>query len=493
MTTHEPAATSLRFRLTAIAAVWTIVGLALGALLLSRNFQQSVERTFDRRLEADLDALTAGLETAEAGRVTGVKPLSDLRYANPFSGWYWQITPMVQIAGGVLVPAPVGPPSPPPDETLDAATPPDADGLLTSRSLWDSRLSLPGKLKLQQERRGALDGPQKKELRYVLRIRTIGAAGQASASGKQIAYALMVAGDVGEIRADIAGFNQTLAWSLLGLLAGLLGAVILQVSLGLRPLRRMGEGLTAIREGKRDRLDGPFPAEIEPLARELNALVQHNQEVVARARTHVGNLAHVLKTPLSVLTNEASAEKSPLAETVLRQTQSMRRQVDHYLARARAAGSNALIGSRTEASPVIADLVRTLEKIYADRGIEIEAHLDRSLSFRGERQDLEEMAGNLLDNACKWGRTQVRVMLALAAPGQIALSVGDDGPGLDADQRDKVLKRGQRLDESKPGSGLGLSIVKDIAGLYDGRLELGRSELGGLETTLILPGAKSDQ
>lgn len=487
MTTREPTTTSLRFRLTAIAAVWTIVGLALGAFLLSRNFQQSVERTFDRRLEADLDALTAGLDTSTAGRVTGVKPLSDLRYANPFSGWYWQITPMVPIGNGVLVPAPTGPPTPPPNDE-DQSGAPDLNGLLTSRSLWDSRLSLPGGLKLQQERRGVLDGPQKKELRYVLRIRTIGAGGKAGADGKDIAYSLMVAGDVGEIRADIASFNQTLAWSLLGLLAGLLGAVVLQVSLGLQPLRRMGEGLTAIREGKRDRLDGPFPAEIEPLARELNALVQHNQEVVARARTHVGNLAHFLKTPLSVLANEAGADKSPLAETVLRQTQTMRRQVDHYLARARAAGSNMLIGSRTEAGPVIADLARTLEKIYGDRGIEIEMELDGNLSFRGERQDLEEMAGNLLDNACKWGRTQVRVSLKLARPGEIALSVGDDGPGLDTAQRDQVLKRGQRLDESKPGSGLGLSIVKDIASLYGGRLELGRSDLGGLETKLILPG-----
>jgi signal transduction histidine kinase len=484
MTPTKAAATStsLRVRLTAVAAIWLLAALAVGGFLLLRNFQQTVERNFDRRLEADLDALVAGLDEGQDGKLLGVRPLSDLRYANPFSGWYWQITPMVEAPDGVLVPAPVEPARPP--LTDDGAEAPDADGLLTSRSLWDSRLSLPGGLRLQQERKGAMSGPRAQELRYVLRVRTIGADG-----ARKIAYAFMAAGDVGELRADIAGFNQTLLWSLTGLLIALLGAVVLQVRLGLAPLRRMGEALTAIREGKKDKLDGPFPAEIEPLARELNALVEHNQEVVARARTHVGNLAHFLKTPLSVLANEAAQDRTPLSEAVQRQTQIMRRQVDHYLARARAAGSTGLIGSRTEAAPVIADLARTLEKIYSDRGIEIESEIAGDLSFRGERQDLEEMAGNLLDNACKFGRTTVRLRLAPGEAGEIVLTVEDDGPGLSPEQADQVLERGKRLDESKPGSGLGLSIVKDIAGLYGGRVEFARSEMGGLLTRLTLPGS----
>jgi signal transduction histidine kinase len=485
MTPVEPAAsaTSLRVRLTAVAGVWLALALAVGGFLLLRNFQQTLERNFDRRLEADLDALVAGLDEGEGGKLSGVRALSDLRYANPFSGWYWQITPMAESQDGVLIPAPVEPPTPPqgadPDESADA------DGLLTSRSLWDSRLSLPGELRLQQERKGVMAGPRAKELRYVLRVRTLGAG-----AGNRIAYVFMAAGDVGELRADIAGFNQTLLWSLLGLLIALLGAVVLQVRLGLAPLRRMGEGLTAIREGKRDKLEGPFPAEIQPLAQELNALVQHNQEVVARARTHVGNLAHFLKTPLSVLTNEAAKDRNALSETVMRQTQIMRRQVDHYLARARAAGSTGPIGSRTEAAPVISDLARTLEKIYSDRGIEIEFETQSGeMSFRGERQDLEEMAGNLLDNACKFGRTAVRARLSAGGPGQIVLTVEDDGPGVPPDQVGQVLERGKRLDESKPGSGLGLSIVKDIAGLYGGTVAFDRSEMGGLLARLTLPGS----
>jgi signal transduction histidine kinase len=487
MTGTDAQATSLRVRLTVIAAVWMVLALAVGAFLLLRNFQTTVERNFDRRLEADLDALMAGIDAGTGDRVASVGRLSDLRYANPFSGWYWQITPMIPAADGVLVPAQVDPPAPPLSDD-DAVAMPDPDGLLTSRSLWDSRLSLPGGLRLQQERRGAMLGPQGKELRYVLRIRTIG---EGAGPSRKLAYALIAAGDVGELRADIAGFNQTLFWSLSGLLIALVGAVVLQVRIGLRPLQRMGEALTAIREGKNDKLDGPFAEEIEPLARELNALVQHNQEVVARARTHVGNLAHFLKTPLSVLSNEAAAERTPLSETVMRQTQIMRRQVDHYLARARAAGSTMLIGSRTDAVPVIEDLARTLEKIYSDRGVEIEMLLSEGQSFRGERQDLEEMVGNLLDNACKFGRTSVSVTLAPAERGQIEIIVGDDGPGLTPDQRDKVMKRGERLDESKPGSGLGLSIVKEIAGLYGGAVALGQSPLGGLQVTLTLPGASA--
>lgn len=475
------ASMSLRVRLMLIAGVWMALALMVGAFLLQRNFERTLERNFDRRLEADLDALLAGLDEGQEGRIASARPLSDLRYANPFSGWYWQIAPMIAAPGGALLPPLPNGPAPPRGDS-DQAVEPDADGLLTSRSLWDSRLPLPGGLALKDERRGAMAGPQGKELRFVLRIRTIGEGG-----GR--AYAFIAAGDVGELRADVAGFTQTLIWSLVGLLTALLGAVVLQVRLGLAPLRRMGEALTAIREGKRDKLEGPFPAEIEPLAGELNALVEHNQEVVARARTHVGNLAHFLKTPLSVLANEAAQERTPFAEAVMRQTQIMRRQVDHYLVRARAAGSTGLIGSRTEAGPVIADLARTLEKIYSDRGIEIELETATDLSFRGERQDLEEMAGNLLDNACKFGRTTVRAALIAGRPGEITLTVEDDGPGLTPEQAEQVLERGKRLDETKPGSGLGLSIVKDIAGLYGGRVEFARSGMGGLLARLTLPGS----
>ncbi|HAH09223.1 MAG TPA: ATP-binding protein [Alphaproteobacteria bacterium] len=487
MTPAKRGSASLATRLTAIAAVWAGLGLVLGGLALSGLFKQSVERTFDRRLEADLNALFARQEAPEL-KIVAVRPLSDPRFDSAFSGWYWQVTPLER-KGGKLVMAPVEPPQPPIEYSDDP--PDDTDGLITSRSLWDQRLELPQDLQPADDRSGLTLGPEGKELRYVMRVRTISAPGAAASAAPGAIYAFMVAGDAAEVQADISAFNQTLWWSVSALALGLIGAVVLQVRLGLQPLTQIEAGLTAIREGKTDRLDGTFPAEIAPLAREVNALLAHNQDIVQRARTHVGNLAHFLKTPLSVLANEAGADRSALAEAVMRQTQIMRRQVDHYLARARAAGSNTLISARTDVVPVLSDLSRTLEKIYSDQGIEIELGADQGLAFRGERQDLEEMAANLLDNACKWANTSVKAGVARGnAAGEVVVTVEDDGPGLSPEQREKVLKRGERLDESKPGSGLGLSIVREISGLYGGRVALGQSDMGGLKVELILPGTE---
>jgi signal transduction histidine kinase len=247
------------------------------------------------------------------------------------------------------------------------------------------------------------------------------------------------------------------------------------------------ESLARIRDGKARRLEGSFPAEIAPLAGELNSLIQHSEEVVGRARTHVSNLAHFLKTPLTVLSSEADASPGPLADQVKRQVGSMRRQVDHYLARGRAVGALDVLGNRTKVRPVLDDLVRVLMRIHEDRGVEIALDCPPELFFRGERQDLEEMAGNLIDNACKWAKTQVAVRALPLSGTQWELAVGDDGPGLAPQDRERVLARGERLDESVPGSGLGLSIVEDIAKLYGGGLTLGTSSLGGLEAKLTLP------
>jgi signal transduction histidine kinase len=222
------------------------------------------------------------------------------------------------------------------------------------------------------------------------------------------------------------------------------------------------------------------------LADELNALLAHDAAVVERARTHVGNLAHALKTPLAVLSNEAATAEGPLAQQVARQTGMMRRQVDHYLARARAAATGGLLGARTPVAPVLEDLKRTLERIHLDRRIAIELACDPAAAFRGEREDLEEMLGNLMDNGCKWARSTVAVK---AAPqgGRLAIEVEDDGLGLTAEEREQAFERGRRLDEDVPGSGLGLSIVRDIAELYGGSVALGEAARGGLKVTLDLP------
>jgi len=304
-------------------------------------------------------------------------------------------------------------------------------------------------------------------------------------------YTFLVAGDMAEVDRQTSDFNTTLFWSFLLLGVGLISAILVQVKIGLAPLRQVSEALTRIRDGKARRLDGRFPTEIAPLAGELNSLIQHSEEVVGRARTHVSNLAHFLKTPLSVLAAEADAhEKDPgaaaLAEMVKRQVFAMRRQVDHYLSRARAAGSLDVLGNRTQVAGVLDDLSRVIARIHAARGITVDASCSDEIFFRGERQDLEEMLGNLIDNACKWARSAVRVRCECDG-GRMVVTVEDDGPGLSAEQRSQVGERGERLDESVPGSGLGLAIVRDISKLYGGFFVLDQSSMGGLLARLELP------
>ena len=304
--------------------------------------------------------------------------------------------------------------------------------------------------------------------------------------GDSRAYLLYVAADTAELDQRIAAFNGTLVWSFVVLGLGLIAAVFLQVRIGLQPLRKVTRALHRIRAGEARRLEGRFPAEIEPLASELNSLIEHSAEVVGRARSYVSNLAHFLKTPLTVLTSEAEAQPGPLADAVSRQVLTMRRQVDHYLTRARAAGALDVLGSRTPVAGVLDDLVRTLRRIHKESGIMIDVICPATLAFRGERQDLEEMAGNLIDNACKWAESRVRVTVTPAGA-ILNIAVEDDGPGLTPEERSHVGERGERLDESVPGTGLGLAIVRDIAKLYGGTMELGASELGGLGVRLTLP------
>jgi signal transduction histidine kinase len=272
----------------------------------------------------------------------------------------------------------------------------------------------------------------------------------------------------------------------------LVGGVILQVRVGLQPLFRLQKEVADARKGKADRVGADYPAELTPLAGELNALLDHNQEVVERQRTHVGNLAHALKTPLSVMQTEADLRKGdPLAEVVTRQTLTMREQVDHHLRRARAAARAQGTGERTEVAPVLDELSRTLERIFGERGVVIDWDAEDDLVFRGERQDLLELIGNVMENACKWCKRRVRAAAAPEGAGLFMVTVEDDGPGLPEDQRATVLRRGTRLDENAPGSGLGLSIVEELAKAYGGAISLGESAWGGLKVELRLPQAEA--
>jgi len=459
-----PKLDSLAARLIAAASVWTLVGLLVGGVVLSGMFRASVEANFDARLKFDLDGMIAAAEPDPSGGVSLQGRFTDPRFERIYSGWYWQIVP----------------------DRQPAKKDHDSDDTQISRSLWDKMIVRSDSAAIGNRVWGHGMGPENRRVRFVAQHVEFPIAATALPSDSS-GYTFLVAGDMSEVETEVARFNRMLLWSLGILGLGLVAAVFVQVRIGLQPLRRLSLALAHIRDGKARRLAGRYPAEIEPLADELNSLIGHSAEVVGRARTHVSNLAHSLKTPLTVLASEAEVHPGPLADAVARQVDSMRRQVDHYLARARAAGALDVLGTRTPVKPVLDDLARVLRRIHAGKNLVINVDCPLALAFRGEKQDLEEMAGNLIDNACKWAKTRVAASARAEANGKFLLAIGDDGPGLTEEERTKVGARGERLDESVPGTGLGLAIVRDVAKLYGGSMDLGESPLGGLEVRLTLP------
>ncbi|HAN64051.1 MAG TPA: hypothetical protein DCQ79_09375 [Rhizobiales bacterium] len=450
---------SLAFRLFASAAAWTLVVLPVTAILLVSLYREAVERNFDARLNVYLTSLVASTTEGSGAKPKEPANLGEPIFTIPLSGWYWQIKP------------------------LDGAARP----VFVSDSLLDQQLKLPSQNAVPPDtsltRRAYADGPEQQRLRVV--EREIRPAGLNSTP-----YSYAVAGDAAEIDRDLAGFTTMLIAALAVLGLGLLVATFFQVRFGLQPLRAVRQDLAQIRSGEAEKLEGELPVEIRPLQQELNALIQSNREIVDRARTHVGNLAHALKTPLSVISNEARTHQGPLSDKVVEQAEIMRTQITHHLDRARVAARSSVIGDITEVAGVLQALKRTLDRIYEERGLDLEVFCGDELRFQGEKQDFEEMIGNLLDNACKWARSRVKAEARrLDDAASFMVVVDDDGPGLTGDERAKIGKRGQRLDESKPGSGLGLSIVADLAHLYKGRLELEPSPEGGLRARLELPAA----
>jgi signal transduction histidine kinase len=460
-------ASSLATRLFVSATAWVVVILLITGIVLSSVYRSASERAFDRRLNLYLRTLVADVATPDEPPDRQMQSLGEPLFELPLSGWYWQVT----------------------------RTDGDKPDIRASRSLWDKKLP-----KLEEQgneltaagiRIGYVEGPEGQTLRMVERPVDLGADGK---------YLVMVAGDASEIFEETRAFDYYLGGTFAALSIVLVLTTIFQVRFGLAPLKRISDSIADIRSGRAERLEGEFPVEIAPLARETNALIDANREIVERSRTHVGNLAHAIKTPLSVIVNEVSARGGgdAFAAKVLEQTHVMRDQVAHHLERARIAARPTIIGTVTEIAPVIDALRRTMEKIHRDRGIAIEVEADASAKFRGERQDVEEMVGNLVDNACKWAESRVFIEVlvergaATRAGGQseptLRIIVDDDGRGLSPDERATVSRRGARLDESKPGSGLGLSIVVDLAALYGGSLTLGTAPIGGLRAELVLPG-----
>ncbi|MBX9711437.1 MAG: sensor histidine kinase [Xanthobacteraceae bacterium] len=459
-------ANSLATRLFLSATAWVVLILTITGIALSTVYNHSVERAFDRRLNLYLRTVIADVTTpddpGDKNPDKAIQSLGEPLFELPLSGWYWRVS------------------------STDPAKPESR----SSRSLWDADLP-----KLEDQgipltasgvRLGYVTGPEDQRLRMVERPVDLGTEGK---------YLVTVAGDASEIFEETRTFDYYLAGTFAALSVGLLLTTIFQVRFGLAPLKRISDSLADIRSGKAERLVGKFPVEIAPLARETNALIDANRAIVERSRTHAGNLAHAIKTPLSIIVNEAGAHGlDPFAMKILEQADVMRNQVTHHLERARIAARLTMIGTVTEVPPVIEALKRTMEKIHRDRGIVIDIAVHPGAKFRGERQDLEEMAGNLVDNACKWAEQRVFIEVLVQPPAASGLDpavriiVDDDGRGLSAAERSQVARRGQRLDESKPGSGLGLSIVVDLAQLYGGNLKLAAAPIGGLRAELTLPG-----
>lgn len=452
---------SLAFRLTASAGAVALVLLVSAGLLLATLFRNAVERNFDARLEAVMDGLLASVDIQDPATPAMTAALADTRFSIPYSGWYWQVSPPESAKARVLA----------------------------SQSLLDQRLKPLASDLAKRDANGLahfyLTDAKNTRLRVLeQRYRLF---------GSQQEYSFLVAGNFDELRAEIRAFNNALVLVLGFLALGLVIAVLLQVRFGLKPMHRLEGELNAIREGRQDRLKGAYPEEIDAVAQELNLLIHDNAEVIERARTQVGNLAHALKTPLSVLANEAGTGSSALASKVREQTGIMRDSVSLYLDRARRAARARSLGAATDVRPVLEGLLRTLEKISLPRHYKVELICPAGLQFRGERQDFEEMAGNLLENAFKWAKGRIRVEARLLRDSgtrtMLALSVGDDGPGLPPESYELALQRGKRLDETKPGSGLGLSIVSETVAMYSGKINLSASELGGLQVEIFLPAA----
>lgn len=461
---------SLRFRLLAVTVAGVAVAVVLAGLVLSGLFREHVQRQFEAALVQQLDQVTARLEFDAQGQpAIAAQALSDPRWLKPYSGLYWQVDAMAPDGRGRA-------------------------GVLRSRSLWDTSLAL----QVDALADGAVHvhevaGPQGAPL--LVLERTVRAEGVDAAR-----WRLILAADLQATQAATAQFTRVLALSLAALLVLLAAAAWAQVAVGLRPLQALQRGLQDVQQARTTRLQGAFPAEMQPLVDDFNAVLERNAEVVERARTQAGNLAHALKTPLSVLENAACAPApsdgaalAALAALVREQVQVARRHIDWHLARSRVAASAHLPGQRTALESVVGGLVRVMNKVHAGRGVDITVALpDAPLFFAGEAQDLQEMLGNLLDNACKWAQSTVRLQAQVLGgqPSQMVVSVEDDGPGIGAAQRAQAVERGVRLDETVPGTGLGLAIVQDLAALYGGWLDLEPADLGGLRVVLVLPAAR---
>jgi signal transduction histidine kinase len=446
-----PSTGSLMRRMVGVAALWILLLLAGGGIALDRVLTVAVTNNFDSSLDYVLTAMLVQAEIGPDGEVRFNRPLADQRFYEPYSGLYWQVSAKGQEP-------------------------------FRSQSLWDQALAVD--LSRKWEDIHTYDSRQfrNEPLRVVERDVTL--------PGSKTAWRFQVAASRDALNDQIRVLRKTLIRSFAILALGLVLMSSLQTIYGLWPLRRVRMAIGRVRSGRAARVDVAVPVEIRPLIEELNDLLAHNEERAEEARTHAGNLAHALKTPLTVIMNEVTAGDGDLSATVMREARTMRRQVDHHLARARAVGRRGSAQSRAEVWPSLEAVQRAVDRLYPDAVIDLDG--ERGLAVRAERQDLDEMLGNLIENAAKYGGGRVFITVTsrdTPADGTVAeIAVEDDGRGIPKAARSLIFERGARLDTGKPGTGLGLAIVRDVAEIYGGAVALEESEdLGGLMARLTLP------
>lgn len=440
---------SLTRRMIGISALWIVVLLGVGGYTLDRVLTSAVTANFDAQLDYVLTQMIGSSDIGPDGEVLFTRQPADQRFLEPYSGLYYQIS------GAGFDP-------------------------FKSRSLWDRQLTVePGHVDADAHAYDSGEFADEK-LRIVER--------DVRLPGSPVRWRFQIAQSRDALDAQIGVLRRILvrSFGLLGL--GLIALAAIQAIYGLWPLRRVRRSIVAIRSGEKARIDERLPREIAPLVEELNALLEHNETQAEEARRHAGNLAHALKTPLTVINNEAMSRSPDLPDTVIREARTMRRQVDHHLARARAIGRRSSAQARANVWESLEAVERAVSRMYENVTVDLAG--DKGAVVRAERQDLDEMLGNLIENAAKYGNGRVFVTVKSSTE-WIEIEVEDDGSGIPEAEREAIFGRGKRLDTGKPGTGLGLGIVRDVAEIYGGEVRLEESEdLGGLLVRLKLPPAE---
>ena len=443
---------SLALRLFLSASVWIIFTLFSGGLLLSNVFRESTQKAFEDKLNFFMETLIGASRVDSTSSITVVSELGDPRFFRPYSGWYWQINEKSKT-------------------------------LVRSRSMWDQVFTLDkrligGRAKFIDEalRQTTQNNPGVSSQNLVVIQREI------SFPGMSTPITFMVSGNTNEFEKNISRYNNILVSSLVLLGLGLFVSVFLQVKYGLLPLEKIKNSLFKIRNGDATKLEDIYPTEVSPLAKEINTLLDHNEKIISRAKMNVGNLAHALKTPVAVIKNHITAKKND--DVIDSQMIVIENYINKYLQKARASATSKLKKTKIDITEVIMKMRQIFKKINPELKIIFKSNNEKFL-IAGSEDDIDEIIGNVMENACKWTKTQVIIEIFKTSKDQIKLCISDDGPGLPEKKMKEVFDRGFRLDEQTQGTGLGLNIVKDAVENFSGSVWLEKSKFGGLKVNII--------